>query len=172
MCVKLKQIMHSLLNSKEVNYRQEKIMNQNMDRWNDVLAGIVSQFSANVGTLHRLNPDDDHLYLVGVTKGMPEQVLAVTQRIPVGKGIAGTAAKTKEPTTMCNLQTDESGVAKPGAKATKAQGSLCVPVFHGDEVIGTLGIGYFTERDFTEEETDKLLEIGRSIAPDLMKENV
>ena len=38
--------------------------------------------------------------------------------IPVGKGIAGQVIAQGQPVTMCNLQTDTSGVARPDAKQT------------------------------------------------------
>lgn len=142
-----------------------------LETWDTTLATIIAHFSADLGMIHFLNPEDNCLHLVRASEGIPEQVLAVTRCIPMGKGIAGTAAFTKEPTTMCNLQTDQSGVAKPGAKATQSQGSICVPVMHKGDVVGTLGIGYFREREFTSEETKDLLKIGENLAPDLIKMN-
>ena len=68
--------------------------------------------------------------------GIPEALMPVIQTIPVGKGIAGAAAERREPVELCNLQTDTSGVAKPGAKQTQVQGSLAVPVLEGDRLAG------------------------------------
>ena len=65
---------------------------------------------------------------------------------------------------MCNLQTDTSGVARPEAKATGAQGTLCVPIFRGERVVGTLGVGVRGERTFSEGETEALLAAGRALA--------
>ena len=62
---------------------------------------------------------------------------------------------------MCNLQTDTSGDARPAAKTTGAGGALCVPVMRGDDAVGALGIATRAERDFSEEETALLLEVGR-----------
>ena len=44
--------------------------------------------------------------------------------IPFGKGMAGICAERREPVSMCNLQTDDSGVARPTAKETKVAGAL------------------------------------------------
>ena len=85
----------------------------------------------------------------------------------LGKGIAGEAAATGKPVTLCNLQTDASGVARPGAKATGLGGSLCVPAFDGDRVVGTLGIGWMGERAISDDETATLLAAGRALAPAL-----
>ena len=49
-------------------------------------------------------------------------------------------------------------------KATGAQGSLCVPIFRGARVVGTLGVGVRGERTFSEGETEALLAAGRALA--------
>ena len=98
---------------------------------------------------------------------VPEPVLAAARRIPLGKGIAGETALTGRPVSLCNLQTDTSGVARPGAKATGAQGALCVPILRADQIVGTLGIGVRGERAFTDAETDELLAAGRLLAGSL-----
>jgi L-methionine (R)-S-oxide reductase len=136
------------------------------------LAAVVRHFGADMGMIHRLDPADRHLELVATSDGVPEAVLAAARRIPLGKGIAGETALTGKPVSMCNLQTDTSGVARPGAKATGAQGTLCVPVFRGAEVVGTLGIGVRGERTFTDEETEELLAAGRVLADSLRQDRV
>lgn len=124
---------------------------------------VQAELGAVMGTLHRLG-DDDHLHLVAATPGIPEPVLAASRRIPLGKGIAGEAAATAKPVTLCNLQTDTSGVARPGAKATGLGGSLCVPVFDGETVVGTLGVGWLGERQIGDAETATLIAAGRVLA--------
>jgi hypothetical protein len=54
--------------------------------------------------------------------------LRAVQIVPIGKG-TGLAAERKEPISVCNLQTDSSGDARPGAKATGMEGGR--PIFHG-----------------------------------------
>jgi putative methionine-R-sulfoxide reductase with GAF domain len=97
-------------------------------------------------------------------QGIPEVLMPVVQSIPIGKGIAGAAAQTRQPVEMCNLQTDTSGVAKPGAKQTQVQGSLAVPVLDGERLCGTLGIGKMVPYEFSEEEKDRLLTIAAGLA--------
>jgi L-methionine (R)-S-oxide reductase len=89
--------------------------------------------------------------------------------IPVGKGIAGQVAAQNKPVSICNLQTDSSGVAKPGARQTGVGGSLCVPVRQGDKLTGTLGIGTVRPYEYTADETSELEEIGRRIGEFLTK---
>jgi len=136
------------------------------------LVTVIRHFGADMGMIHRLDPADRHLELVATSDGVPEPVLAAARRIPLGKGIAGETALTGKPVSMCNLQTDTSGVARPGAKATGAQGTLCVPIFRGDQVVGTLGIGVRGERTFTEAETAELLAAGRAIADTIARGSV
>ena len=138
-------------------------------RFQGALETVVRHFGADMGMINRLNLADQHLDLVATTAGVPEPVLQAARRIPLGKGIAGETALTGKPVSMCNLQTDTSGVARPGAKATGAQGTLCVPVFQSDRVVGTLGIGVRGERTFTDAETEELLAAGRALAAPLVQ---
>jgi GAF domain-containing protein len=136
-------------------------------RFQAALEAVIRHFGADMGMIHRLDPADQHLELVATSAGVPEPVLAAARRIPVGKGIAGETARTGKPVSMCNLQTDTSGIARPGARATGAQGTLCVPIFRDDRVVGTLGVGVRGERTFTEAETAELLAAGRALAASL-----
>ncbi|MBB5034417.1 GAF domain-containing protein [Prosthecobacter vanneervenii] len=135
--------------------------------WAEFLSQIIAEFGCTTGTLHRLDPADRHLKLVA-HQGIPEALMPIIQSIPVGKGIAGTAAERLEPVEICNLQTDTSGVAKPGAKQTQVQGSLAVPVLDGGRLCGTLGIGKLVPYDFTAEEKSRLIQTARSISAKLL----
>ncbi|MEZ5387049.1 MAG: GAF domain-containing protein [Prosthecobacter sp.] len=135
--------------------------------WPEFLAQTITAFECTTGTLHRLDPADKHLKLVA-HKGIPEALMPIIQSIPIGKGIAGVAAETQQPVEMCNLQTDTSGVAKPGAKQTHVQGTLAVPVMDGARLCGTLGIGKMEPYDFSDEEKSRLMEIASQIAKDLL----
>jgi putative methionine-R-sulfoxide reductase with GAF domain len=90
--------------------------------------------------------------------------LPFIEKIPVGKGIAGLAVERKAPVDLCNLQTDQSGAARPGARQTGVKGSICVPLMAGETVLGALGIGTSQERQFREDETELLLAVGRILA--------
>lgn len=131
--------------------------------WQAFLMGVLADFDCVTGTLHRFDTTDQHLKLVA-QQGIPEVLMPVVQSIPLGKGIAGAAAQTRQPVEMCNLQTDHSGVAKPGAKQTQVQGSMAVPVLNGEHLCGTLGIGKMVPYDFTPEEKTRLLTVARDIA--------
>jgi putative methionine-R-sulfoxide reductase with GAF domain len=143
-------------------------MNSTADTtWTEFLTRTIAEFGCTTGTLHRLDPADRHLKLVA-HQGIPAALMPIIQSIPVGKGIAGVAAQRQEPVEMCNLQTDTSGVAKPGAKQTQVQGTLAVPVLDGDRLCGTLGIGKLVPYDFTAEEKAQLMQTARNIAARLL----
>jgi len=137
------------------------------DDWTAFLEDVVARFGCATGTLHRLDPADGHLKLLAQC-GIPPQLMPVIQSIPVGKGIAGVAAQRLEPVELCNLQTDTSGVAKPGAKQTQVQGSLAVPVMDGDRLCGTLGIGKLVPYEFNAAEKAQLMAIASGVASSLL----
>lgn len=135
--------------------------------WAEFLSQTISEFGCTTGTLHRLDPADQHLKLVA-HQGIPEALMPIIQSIPMGKGIAGSAAQRREPVEMCNLQTDTSGVAKPGAKQTQVQGTLAVPVLDGTRLCGTLGIGKLEPYEFSAEEKGRLISIAQGVAERLL----
>jgi L-methionine (R)-S-oxide reductase len=134
----------------------------------DILRETLRQFRSETGTIHVLDADKQLLHLAAQV-GLPPQMLELVKTIPVGKGIAGQVAAQNKPVTICNLQTDPGGVAKPGAKQTGVGGALCVPIRNGDKLTGTLGVGTIRPYEYTAEETRELEEIGRSISELLKK---
>jgi len=127
------------------------------------LRDILAQFRSETGTLHRLDEAAQLLQLLAQV-GLPPQLLEVVKIIPVGKGIAGETAAKNLPVTICNLQTDTSGVARPGAKQTGVGGALCVPVRRGGKVIGTLGIGTVREHEYSAAEINALQDLANALA--------
>jgi L-methionine (R)-S-oxide reductase len=134
----------------------------------NVLRETLTHFHSETGTIHILEPDEQLLQLAAQI-GLPPQLLDVVETIPIGKGIAGQVAAQNKPVSICNLQTDSSGVAKPGARQTGVGGSLCVPIRAGDKLTGTLGIGTVRPYEYTVDETRELEEIGRRIGEFLKK---
>ncbi|MDR7131331.1 putative methionine-R-sulfoxide reductase with GAF domain [Algoriphagus sp. 4150] len=130
--------------------------------WQELLETIISAFDCTTGTIHTLDPTTNLLVLKS-QKGIPDFLLPKMSSIPIGKGMAGIAAERKAPVEMCNLQTDDSGVARPAAKETKVEGSIAVPMMLEGELYGTLGIAKSEPYDFTKSESDALLAIGEEI---------
>ena len=130
----------------------------------ETLRAVLKHFLSETGTIHRLDTEKQLLHLVAQA-GLPPQMIEVVKTIPVGKGIAGQVVARDGPVTTCNLQTDASGVARPGARQTGVGGALCVPVRDTDKITGTLGVGTMRQHEYTPEETRELEEIGRVIGP-------
>src|SRR3712207_282210 len=80
-----------------------------------VLDRVLDHFECVVGTVHHLDSSSGMLRLLA-QRGVPSSIIDRVRVIPIGKGIAGLAAERREPVQVCNLQTDDSGVAKPAAK--------------------------------------------------------
>ncbi len=141
----------------------ESLLKNNPDRatvLEEVLRATLAHFHSETGTIHRLDHENQTLFLA-THVGLPPQIVEVVKTIPVGKGIAGQVVAQNKPVTICNLQTDSSGVAKPGAKQTGVGGALCVPLRDGDKTVGTIGIGTIRQHEYTPDETREMEEIGR-----------
>ena len=133
------------------------------DRIKKSLDVIFEAFDAKNCTFHRADMGDSFLYLVDQI-GLPEKIAEIASKIPIGKGMAGICAERKEPVTMCNLQTDDSGVARPAAKDTKVEGAVVVPLVDGSgEVIATLGIGKSGEYEYSDDEIRSLQKCAKII---------
>ncbi len=130
--------------------------------WDSVLKEIVAHFNCSTGTLHFLD-NDTKLLKLKAHIGIPDFLIPKLSEIPIGKGMAGIAAERRKAVEMCNLQTDNSGVARPAAKETKVEGSIAAPLLYEEILYGTLGIGKSEPYDFTESEKEVLLEIGEEI---------
>ncbi|HEV2318134.1 MAG TPA: GAF domain-containing protein [Verrucomicrobiae bacterium] len=127
-----------------------------------ILGETVEQFHSQTGTIHFLDEKNQLLHLVAQV-GLPPQLLEVVKTIPVGKGIAGQVVAEGRPVSICNLQSDSSGVAKPGAKQMGVGGALCVPIHADSKIVGTLGIGTVRPYEYTAEETRQLENVAGSI---------
>jgi len=132
-----------------------------------VLGAALAHFGCQAGTVHLLR--DGVLKLVA-HKNIPPPVVQIVETVPIGKGIAGLAAQRLEPITICNLQTDTSGQAKPGAKITGMEGTVAVPMMVEGKLRGVIGIGKATAYDWPVAETDLLMRVGGALAALLPRE--
>ena len=133
------------------------------DAFDEVLEKILRHFDCVTGTVHLLG-EDGMLDLLA-QRGIPDSILDKVAKIPVGKGMAGLAAERMEPVQVCNLQTDDSGDVRPGAKDTRMEGSIAAPIVAGSgELVGTLGVAKPVAYDFSDDEAALIAELGRVIA--------
>jgi signal transduction protein with GAF and PtsI domain len=131
-----------------------------------ILDTVLSAFKCPTGTIHRWDPKRETLTLQA-HRGIPAVVVEKVVQVPIGKGMAGIAAQRKEPVQVCNLQTDTSGVVRPGAKETQMAGSVAVPMLVDGRLRGVLGVAKPEPYDFQKAELDLLLQLGAVIGKHL-----
>ncbi|HEY4284129.1 MAG TPA: GAF domain-containing protein [Chthoniobacterales bacterium] len=132
-------------------------------QFGSILERLLKHFECSAGTVHLLATSG--CLELAAQRGLPEFVVEKIKVIPVGKGMAGIAAERREAVQVCNLQTDTSGVVRPGARDTKMEGSVAAPMIRADGTLkGTLGVAKPVPYDFTPEECDLLMKIGSLIA--------
>ena len=129
------------------------------------LRKAITKLCADTGTIHIKDADELILHLVA-SHDVPRSVLEAVREVPWGKGMAGLAAQLAEPVDCCNLQASTSPEIHPKARATGVRGAVVVPMMHGAQVVGTIGIGCQAERSFSTQEIRWLLEYGRKLATD------
>ena len=123
-----------------------------------VLDESIRAFGCQAGTVHWLDAQSGMLMLAA-HRNIPEMIVKLAATVPIGKGIAGLAAQNREPVSLCNLQTDTSGQARPAAKTTGMEGSLAVPMLVAGDLRGVLGVAKAAAYDWSDAEKSLLLSI-------------
>jgi hypothetical protein len=78
---------------------------------------------------------------------LPPKVREVTAFVPRGKGMAGLALERGVAVPSCNIQTDDSGDVRPGARAVNAKAAVALPVHdENGDVVAIVGIAFADER--------------------------
>jgi len=120
------------------------------------LEAFVARAGGVAGTVHRI---EEGVLALTAAHRIPPPVIAVTTRIPRGKGMAGLAWEREKPVQTCNLREDQTGDVRPGAKAVDAMGAVALPITgQSGLVIGVVGVAYGDERVLPE---DTLAELTR-----------
>lgn len=132
--------------------------NQAQQAW---LESFIAQHDGIAGTVHVQRGED--LYLTAA-HNIPPKVVAIVAHVPHGKGMAGVAQVKKEPVQTCNLQTDETGNIKPGAKAVDAQAAVALPVLSDlGEVRAVVGIAWSKEGEIGSAEEQAMMKLAASL---------
>ena len=122
-------------------------MSEQAESW---LKGFIAKHGGVAGTIHAVAGE---VLALRAAVNIPPPVVAVTQSIPSGKGMAGLAWERDAPVHTCNLKSDATGDVRPGAKAVDANAAVALPVHGaGGAVRGVVGIARMGERDITEGE--------------------
>jgi hypothetical protein len=132
--------------------------NQAQQEWLEL---FVAQLNGTAGTVHEQRGDD--LYLTAA-HNIPAPVIAIVAHVPHGKGMAGMAQVQKQPVQTCNLQTDETGNIKPGAKAVNAQAAIALPVFDAEGAVSAVvGIAWTKEGEIEPAEAEAMMKLAAAL---------
>ena len=132
--------------------------NQLQQQW---LESLITQLDAVAGTVHVQRGED--LYLTAA-HNIPPHVIAIVVHVPHGKGMAGVAQVKKQPVQTCNLQTDQTGNIKPGAKAVDAQAAIALPVLDDAGAIrAVVGIAWNKEGEIGADEEKTLMQLAAAL---------
>jgi hypothetical protein len=125
------------------------------------LESLLSDVDGVAGTVHEQRGED--LYLTAA-HNIPPPVIAIVARVAHGKGMAGVAQVKKQPVQTCNLQMDDSGTIKPGAKAVNAQAAIAVPVLDdAGDVRAVVGIAWNHERELDPEFEQSMMQLAAAL---------
>ena len=89
---------------------------------------------------------------------IPQRVQDVVAWVPSGKGMAGLALERNQPIQTCNLQDDQSGAVRPGAKAVDARAAVALPLHGGSgEIVAVVGAAFAEEGEISESELQRII---------------
>jgi L-methionine (R)-S-oxide reductase len=132
--------------------------NQIHQQW---LESMVVKLGGMAGTVHVQRGED--LYLTAA-HNIPPNVVQIVAHVPHGKGMAGVAQVKKSPVQTCNLQTDESGNIKPGAKAVDAQKAVALPVLDQTGAVrAVVGIAWSQEGEIRPDEEQTMMNLAAAL---------
>jgi L-methionine (R)-S-oxide reductase len=132
--------------------------NQAQQEW---LEAFIAEQGGIAGTVHVQRGED--LFLTAA-HNIPPQVVAIVKHVPHGKGMAGVAQVKKEPVQTCNLQTDETGNIKPGAKAVDAQAAVALPVLDEEGAVrAVVGIAWSKEGEIGTAEEQAMMKLAAAL---------
>lgn len=127
-------------------------------RW---LEAFVGEHEGVAGSVHVDRGGD--LYLTAA-KNLPPPVVAAVTHVAHGKGMAGVAQTSRLPTQTCNLQTDDTGRIKPGARAVSAQAAIALPVIDaGGSLVAVVGIAYLHEGEIPAARVQALMDAAATV---------
>jgi L-methionine (R)-S-oxide reductase len=132
--------------------------NQIQRQW---LESLIAELGGVAGTVHVQRGAD--LYLTAA-HNIPPHVIAIVAHVPHGKGMAGMAQVKQEPVQTCNLQTDDTGTIKPGAKAVNAQAAIALPVLDTVGVVrAVVGIAWSHEAEIGAAEQQTMMGMAQAL---------
>jgi L-methionine (R)-S-oxide reductase len=130
----------------------------------DWLKQFLSAHGAVAGTVHLR---EGEVLNLAASVNIPPPVVQKTQVIPKGKGMAGLAWERDAPVATCNLQTDQTGDVRPGAKAVDAGAAIALPIHDAKGGLrGVVGLAFVEDRDFSPEELARFAQAAEALPQD------
>ncbi|MBX8944538.1 MULTISPECIES: GAF domain-containing protein [Lysinibacillus] len=116
-------------------------------------SALLNQFLTNINWVGFYLLQDNELVL-GPFQGLPACV-----RIPIGRGVCGTAVATRETVVVKDVHDFPGHIACDAA----SQSEIVIPLMKQDEIIGVLDIDSPIVNRFTEEDRSGLEEFARTL---------
>jgi L-methionine (R)-S-oxide reductase len=129
---------------------------------NEWLRGLLARHEAIAGTVHVVKGD---VLVIAAAVNIPPKVQEITATIPLGKGMAGLAWQHDKPIQTCNLQDDNTGAVKPGAKAVDAKAAVALPIHDpSGKIRAIVGLAWMHDNELSTEVLAKLSADAASLA--------
>ncbi|MDO9562304.1 MAG: GAF domain-containing protein, partial [Bradyrhizobium sp.] len=114
-------------------------------------------------------PDSEFLRIVAVKGPNAHEVrdlqIAVTDKLPEGRGLAGTAIRTRQPCISNDFRTDErTALWHDNARRSGMRSAAALPLLEGDRVAGVLMFNSLEVETFTPEFIDLLQRLAENVA--------
>ncbi|HEY63399.1 MAG TPA: GAF domain-containing protein [Caldilineae bacterium] len=129
----------------------------------DVLDVVVQALDAEVGTIFVYDEDAKILRLLG-DHGLPQELPPQLKEIPIDHpgSFQARVMRTGEPLMVEDLSR-ESGIIPEGYRDIIPHAAMIVPLIARDRPIGTLAVGYLSDRRFTSRDLPLLTAIGQQV---------
>ena len=129
----------------------------------ELLAKIIGEYMTVDDVNIFLKEQDTDFLVLRASVGLETSAVGKL-RIPIGQGVTGKVAETREYSVSRNILEDPRSVYSVLSEDEKYPSLLSFPILSGDEFIGVINLRTITERDFTEKETVELNNFTASIA--------
>lgn len=125
------------------------------------LTDFIGRNGGVAGTVHVTRGDE---LVLSAWHNIPPPVRELSAVVPNGKGMAGLAMQREQPVQTCNVQTDDSGDVRPGARSVGAQAAVALPVHDpAGAVRAVVGIAFLGERELPQDEVERLRDDATSL---------
>ncbi|HYZ02565.1 MAG TPA: GAF domain-containing protein, partial [Candidatus Binatia bacterium] len=122
----------------------------------------TSALGTDVCSLYLISPDGKELTLTA-TNGLNERMVGRVS-MPVGEGITGSVADTREPKLVSEVALDPHWKWVPGLDEERFHSMLSVPIESGPRLVGVLNVQSVELREFSQGDVDSLRAIAGQVA--------